>query len=81
MVEMTSFYRLLVVMGGSLWALNALIALMLHNGGSDMLLNLYFCNSFFLDFDWLLENNGPLLSFKLMGGVTWFNAINIVFDL
>ena len=37
--------------GWGLWALNALIALMFHDGRSYMFLKLYFCNSFFLSFD------------------------------
>ena len=54
MVKMVPFYRLLVAMRG-FCALNALITLMLHNTASYKLLNLYFCNSFFLAFDWPLR--------------------------
>ena len=42
MVEMTSFYKLLVAMGGSLWALNALIALIFHDGRSYMFFKFVF---------------------------------------
>ena len=48
----------------SLWALNAL---MLHDVRS-YILNLRFCNSFFLIFDWPLENNGPLFALILHDG-------------
>ena len=53
---------------GCLRALNALTGLRIHDERSYKSLSLYFCNSFFLAFNWPLENNRLLIAFKLHDG-------------